>query len=75
MPPLAWRHKTRRWIGIDISEVAGDLIVDQLSIEEEDDTVKGLLFTNFEISKIPPVRSDKQELKWSKNEIRTAKVS
>lgn len=67
---VAAQNLHRNWIGIDISEVAGDLIVDRLSIDEDGDNAQSLLFTDFEISKTPPVRNDLEKLTWSKDNIR-----
>lgn len=67
---VAAQNLHRKWIGIDISPVAGDLIADRLGEEEEGNGTQKLLFTDFEIIKRPPVRTDLEKLTWPKDRIR-----
>ena len=51
---VAAQHLQRKWIGIDISEKAAELVVDRLSDE-------GDLFTDFVHLDRPPVRTDLEQ--------------
>lgn len=51
---VAAQHLQRKWIGIDISEKAAELVVDRLSDE-------GKLFTDFIHLDNPPVRTDLEQ--------------
>ena len=51
---VAAQHLHRKWVGIDISEKAAELVVDRLSDE-------GGLFTDFIHLDRPPVRSDLEQ--------------
>lgn len=62
----------RKWIGIDVSEVAADLVYDRLTCDENDTggvQIK-LVKPNFDKSDIAPIRSDLEKLTWAKGQIR-----
>ena len=67
---VAAQNLHRKWIGIDVSEVAADLVADRLSVDEDNDTGQKRLFSDFEILKTPPVRTDLEKLIWPKDKIR-----
>lgn len=67
---VAAQNLHRNWIGIDVSEVAADLVSDRLSMDEQNGNGQKRLFTDFEICKSPPVRTDLAPLKMSKDEVR-----
>ena len=68
---VAAQNLHRQWIGIDVSEVAADLVADRLS-EDTNKSGSGqrLMFSDFTAHKTPPVRTDQQKLTWSKPKIR-----
>ncbi|MDD9811763.1 MAG: DNA methyltransferase [Gammaproteobacteria bacterium] len=57
----------RNWIGIDLEDVAIDLVVDRLS--ETDNGQTTIQFNDFIASKTPPVRTDLETLTWTKKRI------
>lgn len=67
---VAAQNLHRDWIGIDVSDVAADLVADRLSQDEGNGQAQKLLFTDFEILRRPPVRTDLEKLTWSKQKIR-----
>lgn len=64
---VAAQNLHRNWIGIDVSEVAVDLVTDRLSREQDGQL---LLFTDFVPLKTPPARTDQPKLTWNKKRIR-----
>ena len=64
---VAAQNMHRNWIGIDVSEVAAELVADRLSEEEGGQTK---LFTNFDAISKAPTRTDLEKLTWSKEKIR-----
>jgi len=64
---VAAQNLHRNWIGIDLEAVAIDLVVDRLS--ETDDAQAKIQFNDFIPSKLAPVRTDLEKLKWTKKQI------
>jgi len=57
----------RNWIGIDLEDVAIDLVVDRLS--ETGDGQTTIQFNDFIARKTPPARTDLEKLTWTKKRI------
>ncbi|WP_423908035.1 DNA methyltransferase [Candidatus Spongiihabitans sp.] len=64
---VAAQNLRRKWIGIDVSDVAVDLVATRLQYDEGGQ-VK--MFQDFMPLKTPPIRTDQTKLTWSKQQIR-----
>ena len=63
---VAAQNLGRNWIGIDVSEVAVNLVTDRLSYTDD---VKNL-FTDFDAISTLPARTDRKELDWDNKKAR-----
>ena len=63
---VAAQNLGRNWIGIDVSDVAVNLVTDRLSYT---DNIQNL-FTDFDAIATLPVRTDLKKFDWSKEKVR-----
>ena len=63
---VAAQNLGRNWIGIDVSEVAVNLVTDRLSYTDDVQN----LFTDFDAIQTLPVRTDLKKFDWSKAKVR-----